>query len=395
MERDAILILGAGTIGRAAAVLAAHHRVAAEIHLGDLDPETARAAAADARRAAAPGCRVEPFQAGSLDAPVPAGVLVRAAVLLDCLPAAEAVRTARLALDHGLHYANVTEGVEETAAIAELAAAADTAFVLQTGVAPGYVDVAAMALVTEACRAWRVDGVEVVEMRVGALPVHAAPPSFYAWTWNPRGVANQYLRPGVGLRDGAVATLPSLGGRRQRVIGGRLLEEAQTAGGAADLPQALAGRARRLDYMTLRWPGHYAYVEDILEGALPDERLARLEGAMERDVPHVEEDLVIVYAAVQGRDHRGTLRRLEASREVRPLVVGGVRLKAIQATTAGALVEVARLVLAGGWRGLVQQSALPASDFLGGPIVSAVYGHGHPELAVVGGDGDGRGKSPV
>jgi saccharopine dehydrogenase-like NADP-dependent oxidoreductase len=373
MDKTGLLIIGAGTIGRAAALLAAHHRISAAIFVGDLSPAAAQEAASEARHVARDGCRVEAFRVQP-DALLPPELLARCGVLLDCLPAAEAVGTARLAIEHGLHYANVTEGVEESEAIASLASSAGTACVLQTGVAPGYVNVAALALLDEARLRWQVEKVERVEMRVGALPMHAAPPSFYGWTWNPRGVANQYLRPGVGLRGGEVTSLPSLAGRRQRVIGGRLLEEAQTAGGAADLPTALQGQVEELDYMTLRWPGHYEYVETVLEGAPPDERLSRLEAAMTRDVPHVDEDLVIVYSAVQGHDHRGDLRRIEWNGEVRPVDVGGVRLKAIQATTAGALVEVARLLFRGRLRGVVQQATLPRREFLDGPVVATVYG---------------------
>jgi hypothetical protein len=37
-----------------------------------------------------------------------------------------------------------------------------------------------------------------------------------------------------------------------------------TSGGAADLPDALSGRVRSLDYKTLRFSGHYGWIQKQL-----------------------------------------------------------------------------------------------------------------------------------
>jgi len=54
-------------------------------------------------------------------------------------------------------------------------------------------------------------------------------------------------------------------------------------------------------------------------------------------------------------------------------VVGGKRLRAIQATTAAPLAECARLLLKGKWRGIIQQSDIDTESFLSGPFVNKVY----------------------
>ena len=63
------------------------------------------------------------------------------------------------------------------------------------------------------------------------------------------------------LRDFQRTTRPSLSERCTVVIDGVTYEEDLTSGGAADLPAALEGKVRHLDYKTLRYPGHYAWIE--------------------------------------------------------------------------------------------------------------------------------------
>ena len=205
--------------------------------------------------------------------------------------------------------------------------------------------------------------------------MNAAPPSYYAWTWSPVGVVTEYLKPALVVREGVEVELPSLSDRNLRVIQGVTYEEALTSGGAADLTTTLAGRIDHLDYMTLRWPGHYDYVERLLTEIPPGlGRERRLQERMEREVPRVDEDLVILYVAVEGTDRKGLSRRLEHSVHIRPVEVGGVLLRAIQASTAASLAEVTLLIADGRFAGPVLQSQLPAGEFLNGPIVTSVYG---------------------
>ena len=73
------------------------------------------------------------------------------------------------------------------------------------------------------------------------------------------------------------------------VIDGITYEEDLTSGGAADLPAALEGRVRNLDYKTLRYPGHYAWVERTPgRGAGREDatgRIAYLQAKMDGDGP--------------------------------------------------------------------------------------------------------------
>jgi saccharopine dehydrogenase-like NADP-dependent oxidoreductase len=301
-------------------------------------------------------------------------------ILLDCLPGKEAPRLARLARQNHLHYANLTEYVEETEQVREIAEGAEQGFLLQTGLAPGFVDVLAHGLFQRFCREHGATQAESLTLRVGALTATAHPPHYYGFTWSPIGVATEYVKPATVLRDFERTTRPSLADRATIVLHGIPYEEALTSGGAADLPEVLAGKVRNLDYKTLRFPGHYAWVEGLLaeapEGSDP---AAYLQARMEAAVPFVEDDQVVIYSAVEGKAADGARHRLERSFVIHPFRVGARQLKAIQATTSSALAEAARLLLTDGHQGLCLQSQIDPAKFMAGPFVGTIYlGHPHP-----------------
>jgi saccharopine dehydrogenase-like NADP-dependent oxidoreductase len=377
MSRKRVLIAGAGGMGSAVGLLLRElGDFEVDLFLGDSDKPRAEAAAAWVREGSTLPGEVHSFHlpAAGTSAELDAA-LAACDVLLDCLPGKEAPRMAQLARKHRLHYANLTEHVRETCDVVEIAAGAEQGFVLQTGLAPGFIDVLANGLFQRFCSENDVTCAEVVAMRVGALTTTARPPHYYGFTWSSIGVATEYVEPATVIRDGKTITRPSLSDRVTILIHGVLYEEALTSGGAADLPQVLAGRVQKLDYKTLRYPGHYDWVQSILDEAPPGaDRAEYLLRHMESTVPFVEDDLVTTYAAVEGRAADGSLRRLEDARVIRPRRVGARTLKAIQATTAAGLAECARLLLQGDVRGVCLQSQINPPKFMHGPFVSTIYG---------------------
>jgi saccharopine dehydrogenase-like NADP-dependent oxidoreductase len=211
-------------------------------------------------------------------------------------------------------------------------------------------------------------------MRVGALTTTAHPPHYYGFTWSSIGVATEYVEPATVVRDSQRTTRPSLTDLAPILIDGIVYEEALTSGGAADLPVALEGRVKTLDYKTLRYPGHYAWVDGLLakipEGEDRPEHLLR---KMEEAVPFMDDDVVVLYAAVEGRGADGVLRRLERSRSIRSCRIGARNLKAIQSTTTAGLAESARLLLTDTIQGVCLQSQLDPDPFMAGPFVAEIY----------------------
>ena len=142
-------------------------------------------------------------------------------VLLDCSPGGQAPKMARFAVDFKMHYANLTEYVAETDAIIELAKDAETGFVLQTGLAPGFINVLAMKLYRQFTDKYENEKVERIAMKVGALTENAHAPHFYGFTWSPIGVATEYVKNSRVIRDYSITEHPALSARETIVIGAK------------------------------------------------------------------------------------------------------------------------------------------------------------------------------
>jgi len=296
-------------------------------------------------------------------------------IILDCLPGSLAPKMAGFAKKYNLHYANLTEYVAETDEIINLAKDASTSFVLQTGLAPGYIDVLSNGLFQLFCKGFGVEKVDKLEFKVGALTDHAVPPHFYGFTWSPVGVATEYLKDAIVLRNAKKILLPALSERGTIIIDGITYEDDLTSGGAADLPDALAGKVATLDYKTLRHPGHYGWVHTQIEALNNDKNIiAALQQRMDAVIPHIEDDRIILYAAVEGKDQKGTLRRREVAKLILPQNVGKHKLRAIQTTTAAPMLQAAQLLLESSVKGVLLQSQIEPNKFLNGNFVVPVYG---------------------
>ena len=371
-----IFIAGSGGIGEAAALLLREWcEFETTIILGDVSEDSLRKAVELVTGNSSKTTSVETVvmpREGVNDAMKSA--FERTDVLLDCSPGGQAPRMARFAVDFKMHYANLTEYVAETDEIMAMAANAETGFILQTGLAPGFINVKAMQLYNEFVAKYENEKVERVGMKVGAMTAHAHAPHFYGFTWSPIGVATEYVKNSRVIRNHEITERPALSARETIVIGARTYEADLTSGGAADLPDCFEGKAQQLDYKTLRYVGHYDWVESLIKKLPKDADLPdRLQDAMLQAVPSVEDDLVLVHASVDGFDARGRRRMLEKAYFVEPLEINGRHLRAIQTTTAAPLCESAMMLLGGKYKGVVLQSQIDPVSFMSGMFVSSVY----------------------
>ena len=371
-----ILIAGAGGIASAAGLLlAAWSKDPVRISILNRNVARAEEVARWIRTGAGRPCEVQGL---SLDPHSDAETLrslQEAEVLLDCLPGFLAPAMAKLALQYNTHYVNLTEYVKETQAIQSMAKNARKGFLLQTGLAPGYINVLARLLFHRFCDTHAVQKADSIEMKVGALPHHAVPPHYYGFTWSPIGVATEYVEPALVIRGLKKQKRPALSEIEELIIDGVRYEADLTSGGAADLPEHFAGKVHNLDYKTLRFPGHYAWVKKQLAVQVSGEdTVESLEKSMLRAVPHLEDDQIVLYAAVQGYGSDGNLHRIEHARRIPPIRVGAYQLRAIQATTATAMLQAAELLLGNSLQGVVLQSHIDPASFLNGDFITPVYG---------------------
>jgi saccharopine dehydrogenase-like NADP-dependent oxidoreductase len=259
----------------------------------------------------------------------------------------------------GAHYLDLTEDVAATRAIAKLADGAQTAFIPQCGLAPGFVSIVAADL------AMRFDALHDVRLRVGALPRYPSNALNYNLTWSTDGVINEYCEPCDAIVDGELRQTRALEECESFALDGVAYEAFNTSGGLGTLCETLAGRARNVNYRTIRYPGHAAIMKALLNDLRLRDRRDLLKDILEHAVPATLQDVVIVFVTVSGLKHGQLVQETYANR-IYAREVGDRMLSAIQITTASSLCAVLDLLAEGAiaQRGLVRQEAIDLAAFL-------------------------------
>ncbi|MGD8494954.1 MAG: saccharopine dehydrogenase C-terminal domain-containing protein [Gemmatimonadales bacterium] len=170
---------------------------------------------------------------------------------------------ARLAIEAGCDYTDLGGNTEILFAQLEMSDAAQRAgctLIPDVGLAPGLVNV----LAVEGIR--RLDDAERVAMYVGGLPQHPKPPLNYQVVYSLKGVLDYYTTPSFVIRDGKPFEVEALSEVEEVDFPGLgALEAFHTAGGASLLPWRYEGKVDRLEYKTLRYPGHAEIMRNIRE----------------------------------------------------------------------------------------------------------------------------------
>jgi lysine 6-dehydrogenase len=124
-------------------------------------------------------------------------------------------------------------------------------FIPDTGLAPGLASILGWELVS------RFQTCDEVHLRVGGLPQDPIGPLKYAQFFSIHGLLNEYLEDAREIRDGKIVKVKSLEENEYLTFEGLGDFEAFiTSGGTSTLPSTLLGKVQRLDYKTIRYPGH-------------------------------------------------------------------------------------------------------------------------------------------
>ncbi|RDE09383.1 saccharopine dehydrogenase family protein [Pelagibacterium lacus] len=279
--------------------------------------------------------------------------------VLSAAPYSLTIRIAEAAAAAGVHYLDLTEDVKSTRRVKEIAAGAETAFIPQCGLAPGFIAIAAMSL------AKRFDTLEEVKMKVGALPQHPANVLGYALTWSPEGVINEYCEPCEAIVDGKLAEIAPLEDLEEVSIDGVRYEAFNTSGGLGSTPQALLGKVKNLNYRTIRYPGHAAIMKLLLNDLnLRDRRDLALDIFRHALTPTSQDKVVILVEVTGTRDGKPAQERFE--RTVLSGRVGDRERTAIQITTASGISTVLDMLASGALpqKGFVAQEDIDLDTFL-------------------------------
>ncbi len=279
--------------------------------------------------------------------------------VLSAAPYHLTTRVAEAAKAAGAHYLDLTEDVASTRHVKALAADAQTAFIPQCGLAPGVITIVAADL----CK--RFDVLNDVRMRVGALPKYPSNALNYNLTWSTDGLINEYCEPCEAIVNGELHETPPLEELEEFALDGVTYEAFNTSGGLGTLCETLAGKARNLNYKTIRYPGHAHIMKALLNDLRLRDRRDVLKDILENAVPATLQDVVIVFVTVSGV-RQGRLVQDTYANKIYSQSVGGVMRSAIQVTTAAGICGVLDLLREGKLpaQGFLKQEDIPLELFL-------------------------------
>ena len=343
-----ILVLGAGKIGLAVATM---------LHeTGDYGVSIGDAAFADAEGNASEGIARLRIDVGDTQALKQA--LLHFEAVVSALPFYLCLKVAEVARETGVHYVDPTEDVQTARAIRLLAEGANTAFVPQCGLAPGFVAIVANHLVGQ------FDEPQDVKLRVGALPQFPDNALKYNLTWSTDGLINEYCNPCEVIADGARGVTAPLDGVEHFSFDGAEYEAFATSGGVGSLCETLAGRVRSLSYKTIRYPGHRDMVKMLVDDLHLCRRRDVFKDLIEHGIPTTKQDVVIIFVTVRGLKG-GQLTQDSYAKKIYGAATDR-RWSAIQLTTASAICAVVDLLSSGKLPagGFVKQEQIAFADFV-------------------------------
>lgn len=349
-----LILLGAGKIGDAIINLLAH---SGDYVLTVADRDAARLRAIEQTEFPDVTTVVSELD----DAGTVADLIAGHAIALSACPYDKTPVIARAAKRAGAHYLDLTEDVASTRLVQQLAENADTAFIPQCGLAPGFISIVANDVAS------RFQTLRDVHMRVGALPLYPNNALKYNLTWSTDGLINEYCNPCEAIVDGALRETSALEEIEHFSLDGIDYEAFNTSGGLGTLCQSLQGKVQNLNYKTVRYPGHRDIVKMLvrdLQLGLPERRHI-LKEVLEASIPITRQDVVLVFVSVSGmRD--GRLEQETYARKIYSQSVNGRLLSAIQLTTASSVCAMVDLLTQGKLpqQGFVRQEQTRLADFL-------------------------------
>jgi saccharopine dehydrogenase-like NADP-dependent oxidoreductase len=268
---------------------------------------------------------------------------------------------AEAALAAGINYFDLTEDIETTRRVREIAKSAKSGqvFIPQCGLAPGFISIVAYHLTKY------FDEVETVHMRVGALPQFPTGSLKYNLTWSTDGLINEYCNPCDAIHNRQRISLLPLEGLEHFSVDGVRYEAFNTSGGLGTLAETLVGKVRELNYKTVRYAGHRDHMVLLVNELRLSERRELLKDVLESAVPITFQDIVVTFCTVTGHRNRDLVQRSDA-RKIYHSEIAGEAWSAIQLTTASGLCAVLDLHMQGGLgkQGFVRQEDVDFKQFM-------------------------------
>ena len=146
---------------------------------------------------------------------------------------------------------------------------------------------------------------------------------------------------------------------------GNEFEAFSTSGGLGTMCDTFEGKVDTLNYKTIRYPGHAKLMKFLLYELVLKEDRKRIEEILTYAKPAVKDDVVYVYAIVEGWKD-GQLAREEFYNAYHPILIDGEHWRAISWTTAASISSVVEMVADGKLpqKGFIKQEEIDFGDFL-------------------------------
>jgi len=224
---------------------------------------------------------------------------------------------AQAAKSEKVHYFDLSEDVVVAQAVKAIALGADTAFVPQCGLAPGFISIVANSLLQE------LEYCHHAKLRVGALPQHSNNALHYSVTWSTDGLINEYGNLCHGIESGQACTFNPLEGLECVQLDGCAYEAFYTSGGLGSLGELYAGKIQTLNYKTIRYLGHCEQMRFLMNDLGLNHDRDTLKRILERAIPKTYQDVVLIYVTVEGLKQG---ERIEKSyvKKIYPKVIRGL-----------------------------------------------------------------------
>ena len=263
----------------------------------------------------------------------------------------------------GVHYFDLTEDVPTSDYIKKLSKTSKAVMAPQCGLAPGFIAIVGSSL------AKQFDKIRSIELRVGALPQSPKGYLGYAFNWSPEGVVNEYLNDCYVIAEGDIKEVPAMQDLEKIVIDGKTLEAFTTSGGLGTMCETYKGKVDKLNYKTIRYPGHMKLMRFYFHELMMKENRKQAGEILVNAMPPVNDDVVYVHAAVEGWKNVAGKKQLVKEEFVNayyPQVIAGQEWRAISWTTACSIVAVIEMVAKGKLpqKGFIKQEDISLKDFL-------------------------------
>lgn len=347
-----VALFGSGKIGEAICVLL---DVSGRYKIRVCDVDLARA-----KRTAALAKNAEAFPLNLDDEAATTKILKDCDAVLSALPYYCNPKVASLAVKTNTSYFDLTEDVDTTKEVAKIGDSASVCVMPQCGLAPGFVSVAASHLFKS------FEKVDTVKMRVGALPIYPVNYLKYNLTWSTEGLINEYGNMCEVIDDSEKRSAFPLEGYERFSLDGDEYEAFNTSGGLGTLCDTLYGKVRKLDYKSVRYPGHRDFIAFLMNDLRFNDDRDTLKSVFERSIPTTAQDKCLILVEVTGyvKDH--FIQKTYAS-TVYNAFVNNHHFGAIQVTTASGICTPLDLVLTGKLpkrTGFVKAEDISLIDFL-------------------------------